>query len=452
MNQKKFKSQTFPQGGVHSADLKLSADQPIQPLGLPQTVAIPLSQHIGKPAAALVAVGESVKVGQLIAKADGFISANIHSSVSGKVIKIEDVMDQTGYKKKAFVIQVEGDEWTATIDRSPEIKRGIAFSADEIRAKVMQAGIVGLGGATFPSHVKLAVPEGKTAKCLLINGVECEPFLTSDHRLMLEHGEQILIGVQIALKALGIERAMVGIEDNKPDAIEHLKDLTKNYKGIEIHPLKVWYPQGGERQLVKALMNKEIPPPPKGLPIDVGAIVLNVATCFAIYEAVQKNKPLFERVVTVTGSNLKKPSNFLVRIGTPIQQLIDVSGGIPEGTGKILSGGPMMGKTLLTTDSPVTKGTGGIVLFDETQSHRKEMLDCIRCAKCVSVCPLGLEPYLLMAMTDKNMLDRAEEERITNCCECACCVFACPANRPLLDYIRYGKTTVLQRMRSRQQK
>ncbi|MEW5894344.1 MAG: electron transport complex subunit RsxC [Candidatus Omnitrophota bacterium] len=443
---------TFPVGGIHPHDSKLSAKQPITVLPLPETVSIMLSQHIGAPAVPVVNPGEKVKTGQLIAKSGGFISANLHSSVSGTVLKMDQVVEASGFKRMAFIIKVEGDEWADGIDHTSAIKTEITASSDEIRRKVADAGIVGLGGAAFPTHVKLSVPEGKKADFLLINGVECEPYLTGDHRLMLERAEGILIGVRLALRATGIKKALIGIEANKPDAINHLNRLTDDDPGIEVVPLKVWYPQGGERQLVKALVNREIPPPPKGLPIDVGCVVLNVATCYAIYEAVQKNKPLIERIVTVTGDAVKNPSNFLARIGTPIKQLIDAAGGLPESTGKILSGGPMMGKCLSTMESPVTKGTGGILLVPDNDAHRKEVQACIRCARCVSVCPLGLEPYLLMTLVEKDMLDRAEQEKITNCCECACCSYTCPANRPLLDYIRLGKFNVIQRMRKQEKK
>ncbi len=450
MSQKNVK--TFPQGGVHPKDHKLSADRTVRRLPLPKTVSIPFSQHIGAPAVPLVKAADEVKTGQLIAQSAGFISANIHSSVSGKVKKIDQVKDLTGYKRPAFIIEVQEDAWAEGIDLSPDLVKDISLSPEDIAAKVAAAGIVGMGGATFPSHVKLAPPKDKKVEFLMINGVECEPYLTSDHRLMLEKNEEIMVGIQIMLKALGIDQAFIGIEDNKPDAINLLKETAKKYPGISVEPLKVWYPQGGERQLVKALTGREIPPPPKGLPIDVGCVVFNVGTVFAVYEAVQKNKPLIERVVTVTGPAVKKPSNFWVRVGTSIAELIEAAGGLPDNTGKIVSGGPMMGKALDSADVPVTKGTSGILLLPQTEAKRWEKLPCIRCAKCVSACPLGLEPYLLMALVDRQMLDRAEQERILNCCECACCSFACPSNRPLLDYIRYGKATILKKLREKAKK
>ena len=299
-----------------------------------------------------------------------------------------------------------------------------------------------MGGATFPSHVKLTVPEGKKCNILIINGVECEPYLTSDHRLMLEKGEEILIGISILMKALKVDRAMIGIENNKPDAIDNLTKLATGFKGITVHALKVKYPQGAEKQLIKALINREVPS--GHLPLDVGAVVHNVGTAFAVYEAVQKNKPLFERVVTITGKSLAKPGNYFVRIGTPISKLIEAAGGMPEDTGKIVNGGPMMGKAVNNMDVPVVKGTSGIILFPSEESERKEIKPCIRCAKCVSVCALNLEPYLLMTLSEKGLFERAEKERITDCMECGSCSYTCPADRPLLDYIRLGKSTVIQ--------
>jgi len=446
------RSPSFPQGGVHPPDCKFSADKPIRKLPLPEKVALHLSQHIGKPAVPVVHPKDTVKAGQLIAKADGFISANIHASVSGQIEKIEPMMDQSGYKKPAIIIKTDGDIWLEGIDRSPDLLRDITVDGDTIRRKVAEAGIIGLGGAGFPSHVKMHIPEGKHIEYLLINGVECEPYLTSDHRLMLEKGAELIVGIQLILKALGIGRAVVGIEENKPDAIENLRRLAANTEQINIQLLKVQYPQGGERQLVKALTGREIPPPPKGLPIDVACAVFNVATVFAVYEAVQKNKPCIERTVTVSGPRLSNPANFRVRVGTPITALIAAAGGVPEETGKILSGGPMMGKALAQTDIPISKSMGGIVVLPAGQSTRQPMAECIRCGKCVAQCPLGVEPYLVMTLTEKGMFDRAEQERILSCCECGCCQYICPSNRPLLDYIRLGKNIVGKIVRSRNQK
>ena len=339
---------TFPTGGIHPPEFKLTSGSQIKQLPFPQNVTIPVSQHIGAPATILVKKGDSVKTGQLIAS---------------------------------------------------------------------------------------------------INGVECEPFLTSDHRLMLEKGEEILVGISILMKALGVEKAMIGIENNKTDAVTHLIKLSSGYRGITVHPVSVKYPQGAEKQLIKAHINREVPS--GHLPIDVGTIVHNVGTAYAVYEAVQKNKPLFERVVTITGKSLTSPGNYLVRIGTPIKLLIESAGGLPEDTEKIINGGPMMGKALSNIEVPVVKGTSGIILFPANESKRPELKLCIRCAKCISACALNLEPYLLATLSARDLFERAELEKITDCMECGSCSYTCPANRPLLDYIRLGKSIVIRMARQR---
>ena len=437
---------TFPKGGVHPPDNKLTAHQAIEELSLPSQVFIPIAQHIGVPATSLVKVTDTVLTGQLIARSEGFVSTNIHSSVTGKVKKIDDLMDSSGYKQKTIIIDVEDDIWEAGIDSRADLNKDIQASQSEIISKILEAGIVGMGGATFPSHVKLTVPEGKKAEFLIINGVECEPFLTADHRLMLEKGAEIIIGIELLKRALNVKTALIGIESNKPDAIQNLRLISQGYKGIEIYPLKVQYPQGAEKQLIEAVVNRQVPS--GGLPIDVGCVVHNVATAYAVYEAVQKNKPLIERVVTVTGPEVKKPRNFLVRLGTPISFLIEKSGGLPTDTGKIISGGPMMGKALTSAEISVTKGTSGILLFPEDLSRREDVQNCIRCAKCIAVCPLRLQPYLLMSLSQKLLLDRVEKEHVLDCCECGSCSYICPSNRPLLDYIRLGKNRIMQKRKA----
>lgn len=437
-------------GGVHPPDNKISGKAEIKILPLPASVSIPISQHIGAPATVIVSKGDRVKTGQVIASSNGFISTNIHSSVSGIVNKIDTTPDTSGYKQLSVTIDVEGDEWIDTINRSPEINRDIHLTKEEIIAKCLESGIVGLGGATFPSHVKLNLPHGKKCDILIINGVECEPYLTSDHRLMIEKGEEILAGITILMKALSTNKAVIGIENNKTDAIENLTQLAKKYEGISVSALKVKYPQGGEKQLIKSLINKEVPS--GKLPVDVNTVVHNVGTAFAVYEAVQKNKPLFERVVTITGKHLPDPGNYIVRIGTPVLNLVEAAGGMPEDTGKVISGGPMMGKAVSTLNIPVVKGTSGIVLLPRSESERKTFQPCIRCSKCVKACPMGLEPYLLMSLSEKSMFERAEKERITDCMECGSCSYICPAYRPLLDYIRLGKTTVIKKIRDRKVK
>ncbi|KAB2822664.1 MAG: electron transport complex subunit RsxC [Paludibacter sp.] len=438
---------SFQIGGVHPAENKLSAQKAIEVLPLPKTVFIPVGQHIGAPAEAIVQKGDQVKVGQLIAKSSGFVSANIHSSVSGKVTKVEAGPDTSGYPKKGIYIDVEDDVWDEKIDRSPELNAEITLDAAAILAKIQDAGIVGLGGATFPTHVKLVPPKGMKADVLLINGVECEPYLTSDHRMMLEHTEELIVGVQLLMKALNVNKAAIGIENNKRDAISKIIKTAYRHANLSVVPLKVKYPQGGEKQLIKAVTGREIAS--GALPISVGAVVTNIATTFAVYEAVQKNKPLFERVVTVTGKSLANPSNFKVRIGTSISELINAAGGLPENCGKIINGGPMMGKAVTNTEIPVTKGTSGIVMMPETEAKRGETMPCIRCSRCVSVCPMGLEPFLLMTVSEKQIWDRAEYERVMDCIECGSCSYTCPANRPLLDYIRLGKGKVGAIIRTR---
>ncbi len=438
---------TFSLGGIHPAENKFSAGKKIEILPIPAQVSIPIVQHIGAPSTPVVKRGDSVKVGQLLAKSSGFVSANIHSPVSGSVFKIDKIMDASGYKRQSIIIKVDGDEWDESIDRSTTLNKEITLSAEEIVKKVGEAGIVGLGGATFPSHVKLSVPPGKKCDVLILNGVECEPYLTSDHQLMMEKGEEILVGTKILMKALRVDKAIIGIENNKKDAIEQISKLAENHEGIYVQALKVQYPQGGEKQLIDACIGREVPS--GKLPIEVGAIVQNVGTTYAVYEAVQKNKPLFERVVTVTGKSVKNPGNFLTRVGTPVKDLIEAAGGIPEDTGKVIGGGPMMGKALASVDVPVTKGSSGILLMPDEISKRGKTESCIRCSKCVSVCPMGLSPYLLMTLSEKAIWDRSEEERVMDCIECGSCSYTCPSNRPLLDYIRLAKATVGQIMRSR---
>jgi len=438
---------TFPKGGVHPKENKFSAGKPIETIELPKQVSIPIAQHIGAPSEPVVKKGDEVKVGQLIAKSTGFVSANIHSSVSGKVAKIDKILDTSGYKQTCVIIDVDGDEWLESIDRSADLNTNTDISVDDIRQKVIDAGIVGLGGATFPTHVKLSVPQGKTCQHLVINAVECEPYLTADHQVMMEKADEIMIGCKLIQKTIGAEKVLIGIENNKPDAIKHMTEVAKKYDAIEVYPLKVMYPQGGEKQLIKALLNREVPS--GGLPIDVGCVVQNVGTAFAVYEAVQKGKPLFERVVTVTGKSVSKPSNILARVGTPINELIEAAGGLPEDTGKIVNGGPMMGKSVNSLTVPVTKGTSGVLIFPEETAKRPEENNCIRCGRCVTVCPMGIEPYLVKNMSKVKMYEELQKERVLDCIECGSCAYTCPAGVPLLDYIRQGKANLTKILRSK---
>ena len=442
---------TFRIGGVHPAENKLSAASAIEVLGLPKQAVFPLSQHIGAPAVPCVAKGDVVKVGTKIADAGGFVSAAIFSSVSGKVAKIDSVIDASGYRKPAIFIDVDGDEWEEGIDRSETLVKECSLKPEEIVEKIKNAGVVGMGGACFPTHVKLCPPPGSKAECVIINAVECEPYLTADHRLMLEKPEEILVGVSLLMKAAKVDKGYIGIENNKPDAIKLMQEKAVAYPDIEIVPLKVKYPQGGEKQLIDAVISRQVPAPP-AIPISVGAVVQNVGTAYAVYEAVMKNKPLFERIVTVTGKSVVKPSNFLTRMGTPMSQLIDAAGGLPEDTGKVIGGGPMMGKALMNIEVPICKGSSGVLIMNDKEARRGEVRPCIRCAKCVSACPMGLEPFLLSTLSAHSEWERAEKDDIVSCIECGSCQFTCPSNRPLLDMIRLGKSTVMGIIRARSAK
>lgn len=444
---------TFPKGGVHPEENKLSSDRPIERFPIPKQVIIPLGQCLGAPAEVIVNKGDTVKTGQLIGTAKGFISANVHSSVSGKVAKIDEVMDHTGYRKPAVFIDVEGDEWAEGIDTSDTIIRDITLSREEIIERVKTHGIVGMGGATFPTYVKLSIPKDKKADFVIINAAECEPYLTCDNRLLLERAEQFLIGVKILMKAVDAPKALIGIEKNKIDAARYLDKMIKSdsyYDGIEVQLLKTKYPQGGEKQLIKATTGREVPS--GKLPIETGCVVVNVASTYAIYEAVQKNKPLISRIVTVTGKSLKKPSNLEVRIGTPANLLIEACGGLPEDTANVINGGPMMGKSVSVTDFPVIKGTSGILMLNVKDAQPRTVGNCIRCGKCIQACPMGLEPYYLCRVSRQNDFESTESHNIMDCIECGSCEFTCPANIPLLDYIRFGKAKTGQIIRSRNQK
>ena len=412
---------TFRIGGVHPEENKLTHEVATKVAALPKQAVFPLSQHIGAPAKPVVAKGDKVKVGTLIAEAGGFVSAPIYSSVSGTVFKIDTAIDATGYRKPVIIINVEGDEWEETIDRSDKletVKAHPELTPEEIVERIKTAGVVGMGGACFPTFIKLCPPPTAKAECVIINAVECEPYITADFRLMMEHADEILVGLELLMKGAKVTTGYIGIETNKMPAIELLtKKCAEVFGGTEYHvevvPLKQRYPQGGEKQLVDAVIRRQVPAPP-AIPVNVGAIVQNVGTAFAVYEAVMKRKPLFERYTTVTGKKLQNPGNFLVRMGTPMKDLIEACGGMPG-----------------------------------EEAFRKEPNPCIRCAKCVSACPMGLEPYLLAKLAAVKNWERAEREEVVSCIECGSCQFTCPAHRPLLDNIRQAKSTVMGIIRAR---
>ena len=445
---------TFRIGGVHPQEHKLTADIPTKEAALPKAAVFPLGQHIGAPARPVVKRGDKVKVGTLIAEANGFVSAPIYSSVSGTVAKIDTSIDATGYRQPVIIINVEGDEWEEGIDRSSELESMEAhpeLTAEEIIERIKIAGITGMGGASFPTFIKLCPPPTAKAECIIVNAVECEPYITADYRLMMEHAAEILVGLKLLMKAAKVEKGYIGIEENKPKAIELLTELTAEDSQITIVPLEMKYPQGGEKQLVDAVIGRQVPAPP-AIPVNVGAIVQNVGTVFAVYQAVMKHKPLFERYTTVTGEHIKQPGNFLVRMGTPFKDLIAACGGLPKGDNKVLAGGPMMGKSVISLEVPVTKGTNSITVLTDAEAHRKPIEPCIRCGKCVEVCPMGLEPYLLATLSAFKHYERLEHEDVVSCISCGSCQFTCPSHRPILDNILQGKGVVMSCIKARNQK
>ena len=447
---------TFRIGGIHPEENKLTHEAVTQPAPLPKQAIFPLSQHIGAPAVPIVQKGDKVKVGTKIADAGGFVSAPIFSSVSGTVARIDTAIDATGYRKPCIIIDVEGDEWEESIDRSDKlelVKDHPEVTPEEIVSRIKDAGVVGMGGACFPTFIKLTPPPTAKAECVIINAVECEPYITADYRLMMEHADEILVGLELLMKGAKVTKGYIGIETNKPKAIELLTQkcaeaFNASEYNVEVVPLAQRYPQGGEKQLVDAVIRRQVPAPP-AIPVNVGAIVQNVGTAFAVYQAVMKLKPLLERYTTVTGKRLQNPGNYLVRMGTPMQMLIDLCGGMPEGDNKLLAGGPMMGKALTSTEVPICKGTNSVTILSDDDARRKEPQPCIRCAKCVDACPMGLEPYLLAKLSAFKNWEKAEQEYIVSCIECGSCQFTCPAHRPLLDNIRQGKQTVMGIIRSR---
>lgn len=427
---------SFKIGGIHPEENKLSNQFSVEVFPLPKQATIYLNQNLGAPSTPLVAKGDVVKVGQLIAKAEGFIGANIHSPFSGTIHNVDLVPDAFGFKKNSIIINVENDEWDQSIDRSTDIVKEIKLSKTEIIDRIKACGIVGLGGACFPTHVKYMIPENKKVDYILVNAAECEPYITIDYRMMIERAEECLVGVNALMIASGAPKALIGIENNKPEAIQHLTKVAAQYPNIEIVPLKTKYPQGAEKQLIKALVNREVPS--GKLPIEVGVIVNNITTCHAVYEAVQKNKPLIETFLTVSGKKLSQLKNYQVRLGTPINEILDQVQ-IPENTGKIISGGPMMGKAISNLATFTVKGMSSILLMDKTESQRGKIENCLRCGKCVQACPMGLEPYLIAPLSEMKDYESCEKNGILDCCECGSCSFSCPSNRPLLDYIRLGK-------------
>ena len=442
---------TFSIGGVHPNDSKLSKDCRIEVLPLPQTVYVSVAQHLGAPAVPVVAAGDKVKVGQVIAEPGGFISAFVHSPVSGTVKGIAPRADLSGKPVPHIEIAVEGDEWADGIDLSDTLVTEIPTDNAATLEKIKRAGVVGLGGATFPTHVKLNPAPGSKAECLIINGAECEPYLTCDYRIMLERTKEIIVGAAIMQQVLGGCKCVIGIEENKPEAIKAMSEALAGlpYRNITVQPLKKRYPQGGEKQLIDAVMKRQVGS--GGLPISVGAVVQNAATALATYEAVQKNKPLITNVLTVTGDCLPVSAqhNYLFRIGIPLSYIAEYAGGVPEGAAKIISGGPMMGRAISNLDATTVKGSSSILYLSEGATKRSAESACIRCGRCADACPMGLEPFLLKRLTVADDLEGLEKNAVQDCIECGCCLYSCPANIPLLDLIRQSKGQVLGILRAR---
>ena len=442
---------TFRIGGVHPDDNKISRNCEIEVLPLPQTVYISMAQHLGAPAKPIVAVGDKVKAGQPIAEPGGFISAWVHSSVSVTVKSIAPRKDISGNYMTHIEIAVEGDEWAEDIDLSDTLVTDIPSDRAAVLAKIQACGVVGLGGATFPTHVKLNPAPGSVAECLILNGAECEPFLTSDNRIMIERSREIVVGAAIMKMVLGNCPAVIAIEENKPEAIKAMSEAVSElgYSGIEVMTLKKKYPQGGEKQLINAVMRREVKS--GGLPISAGAVVQNVATSLAVYEAVQKNKPLVTNTMTITGDCLDPEAqhNYLFRIGMPLSYIAQYAGGVPEKCAKIVSGGPMMGKAISNMDACTVKGSSSLLYLSQAFTKRGEASYCIRCGKCADACPMGLEPFLLNKLAKHGRMDELEANAIQDCISCGCCQYTCPANIPLLDTINIAKGDVMRIIKSR---
>lgn len=423
-------------GGVHPPDNKLTKDKAIQPIVPTDEVIIPLSQHIGAPAEPIVEKGDEVERGQKIGEANGFVSSPVHASTSGTVSKIADFPHPSGNPTKGIKIDLDGEDESIEFTTSEPDK----LSGDEIIQKIQQAGIVGMGGAAFPTHVKLSPPEDKNVDTLIINGAECEPYLTADYRLMMEEPEQIVQGVELIARALGVDRVIYGIEDNKKNAAGRIDRYTDSQ--VEVVQLPTKYPQGWEKTLIYALTGRQVPV--GGLPLDIGVVVQNVGTAKAVWEAVRYGRPLTERVVTVSGA-VKNPGNYSIRVGTTWEDILQTVGGLNESTAgqvKLIDGGPMMGNTQSSRDVPILKSTSGMLVLDEAVALRREPMACIGCGKCIDVCPGNLLPTSIYKSIEAGDVDKAKELNATTCCECGSCAYVCPSEIPLTQWIVQAKNEI----------
>lgn len=450
---------TFEQGIYLKEKKEYSEKEKIRRISTPSKVILPLSQHIGAPCEPLVKKGDAVKRGEKIADSHSFVSSPIHASIWGKVASMEKMAHPAGGEVISIIIKREDDKEGQVEDkkdgesgvRTEEKKESdlSLLKAEDIRKRIREAGIVGLGGAAFPTHVKVSPPENKPIDSVILNGCECEPYLTSDHRIMLERTDDCIYGLRVIMKAVGAKLAHVGIENNKPDAIALFKERLNEDDDIKVVPLKIKYPQGGEKMLIKAILGREVPSVTSdggalrpGLPMDVGVIVSNVGTAVAVAEAIRWGRPLLERVVTVTGSAVRNPSNLLVPLGTPFSHLIDECGGLEDEVDKVIMGGPMMGISQYTLDVPVVKGTSGVLVLTREEAFFEEEKACIKCARCIDYCPMGLLPTTLVRLVKGERWNDLKGYNVTDCIECGCCSYVCPSKIPLVQFIKLGKLQV----------
>jgi electron transport complex protein RnfC len=425
--------------GVHPPELKqLTAGTPIRRMPFPDEIVLPLSQHTGKPAQPIVRVGDRVERGDKIGEADGFISSPIHASAAGTVEEVGLWPHPAGDYKPAVRIKVE--QFSAQAPRPRIIPDWEGLSRDQLIDAVRQAGVVGLGGAAFPTHVKLHPPKDFPVDTILINGAECEPYLTADHRTMVEYPERVHLGIRIMMKCLGIDRAVIGIEKNKRDAVERLRATLPTDIDVTVQPLTVKYPQGAEKMLIKSLLDREVPS--GALPMHVGVIVQNVASAATIAEVFETGLPLIERIMTVTGLGVRQPANLIVPVGTKTRDLIDACGGLLPDAREVVFGGPMMGTAVADLDAPVMKGTTGVVVLSEREVKPQRSYPCIRCGHCVDACPVFLNPQILGQLAEAERWEEMEEHNLLDCMLCGCCSYTCPSNIPLSQLFSMGKAAL----------
>jgi len=439
------KALTFKQGIHPHYNKDLTKDKPLKNAKRPEEVVIPIQQHIGAPLNLLVSKGDQVELGQKIADSDSFVCAPIHASLSGKVKDILKVSDPAGNIVDAVVIEA-GDEAEEKLNSGLEKHKDLEnLDSSEIKNIVREAGIVGLGGAMFPTHVKLSVPEDKNVEYVMLNGAECEPYLTVDHRVMVERPNSIIFGLKAIMKATNAEKGIIGIEENKMEAIESMQDACADDDNIEVFALETKYPQGGEKMLIEAILGREVPA--GGLPLDVGVVVNNTSTAAAVADAIREGKPLIERSITITGRGIEAPINLIHRIGTRLKDLVEQAGGLKEEAAKVITGGPMMGQAQKSLDVPAVKGTSGLLVLPASEVEEHDPAPCINCAKCVDSCPMFLMPTTLVKYVKNEMVEELEDYQVLSCIECGSCSYVCPSKIPLVHYLRLGKSMVMAKQR-----